>query len=54
VVAADPERKNDGRSEKNVSVKEGDLVEAAFDMLDCSFLKSASDHEPSAVAYAKV
>jgi len=54
VVAADPERKNDGRFEKNVSVKEGDLVEAAFDMLDCSFLKSASDHEPSAVAYAKV
>jgi spermidine/putrescine transport system ATP-binding protein len=43
VVAAGLERKG-----------EGDLVEAAFDILDCSFLKTTSDQEPVALAYAKV
>jgi len=54
VVAADPERKGDARLEKHDSVKEGDLVEGAFDVLDCSFLKATSAQEPVALAYAKV
>ncbi|MDR3615153.1 MAG: ABC transporter ATP-binding protein [Candidatus Obscuribacterales bacterium] len=33
---------------------EGDTVQAAFDILDCSFLKAASEKEPVALAYAKV
>jgi spermidine/putrescine ABC transporter ATP-binding subunit len=43
VVAAGLERKS-----------EGDTVQAAFDILDCSFLKAASEKEPVALAYAKV
>jgi spermidine/putrescine transport system ATP-binding protein len=43
VVTACPEHKS-----------EGDVVKAVFDMIDCSFLKTASEQEPAALTYAKV
>jgi ABC-type Fe3+/spermidine/putrescine transport system ATPase subunit len=54
VVVADPYSKGAIGLENNEGVKEGDLVMGSFDVLDCSFLKSASAREPVALARAKV